>query len=805
MLVSVALPVPLYQQFDYLLPRNRCDNQSSEQQPSSEPTQQLQVKHPPQTLHQKSLPAIGSRVRVPFGRQTLIGIVVGYTDPSTININPNQLKSIKQVLDDEAIIDDELLQLAQWLANYYHYPLGEVFMVMLPAFIRQGKALDIFVHHWRVCDHANIDDLAKSAYKQREQFALIQLNGEQGASEDVLLLEGVERHYLKKLADKGLIESFQQRRDPAKAVSLAKLPLTLNEEQQIAVDAIAQAHKKSLDNQHGYQGFLLNGVTGSGKTEVYLQAMQPVLEAKQQVLILVPEIGLTPQTKARFSQRFVANILLLHSGLSDSARMQGWEDCQQGHAQIIIGTRSALLYPFANLGLIIVDEAHDSSYKQQDSLRYHASDVALYRGFQLGIPVVLGTATPTLEQLKLVTDAKLTQLMLSRRAGYAKPPILQLLDARHPDGEHTRTIHSQQTDGKWQDTGLTTEVIKAIGQTLEAGEQVLVFLNRRGYAPVLLCHACGWQADCPHCDAHLTVHKPSQADQSSFTISSYLTHYLQCHHCGWRIKIPHQCPECHSSNLDTLGMGTSQLTNGLHAIFANPQKSKKNYPIIQIDRDTTRNKGSWENIYRQINTGKPAILVGTQMIAKGHHFPKVTLVVMPNADQGFLSSDFRSPEHTAQLIMQVAGRAGRSEKAGRVLIQTLQPDNPLLLSLVAEGYQPFASQLMHERYVMGLPPFVYACLIRCEGKTSEKTHIMLNEVSGLLNQYNQQYQQQVAISAVVDAPLAKKNGRYHSQLLLLARKRSQLHNLLDSCWLYITKLPSAKGMRLSLDIDPIGW
>ncbi|WP_230657257.1 replication restart helicase PriA [Psychrobacter sp. I-STPA10] len=809
MLISVALPVPLYRVFDYLAPSNAV------------------------------LPSIGSRVQVSFGRQTLIGIVVAYVNANDCPIDPAKLKPIKQVLDDEPLVDKPMLNLARWLARYYHYPLGDVLAVMLPTLIRQGKPLDLLIRHWRILPHVTEDDFHSNAKKQKQQFAMLKLHGKHGASEDTLLMEGMQRPFLKRLEDNGLIEHYFEHKPAPPPISLAKLPLDLNDEQETAVQQIYHACE-----QNQYQGFLLNGVTGSGKTEVYLQAMQPVLEAGKQVLVLVPEIGLTPQTKARFANRFAASILLLHSGLNNSQRMQGWQDCRQGHAQIIIGTRSTLLYPFANLGLIIVDEAHDLSYKQQDTLRYHAADVALYRGYQLGIVVILGTATPSLEQFKLVDDGKLTELRLSKRAGHAIAASLQLVDARLASTQHsslpspsdstntsnshnsqnnsqnnsqtktgqqlsmnlpdtTKSIHGKNKNSasnanavgiskQSQDTGLTDGVITAIRRTLEAGNQVLVFLNRRGYAPILLCSACGWQADCPRCEAHLTVHH-SQLEQQKPS-------YLKCHHCDWQTNIAKVCPDCSSPNLDPVGIGTTRLSESLHAIFSNPQTSKTIYPIIQIDRDTTRRKDSWENIYQRINQGKPAILVGTQMVAKGHHFPNVTLVVLPNADRGFLSADFRSPEHTAQLIIQVAGRAGRGDKAGKVLIQTLQPDNPLLLKLVKDGYIEFSLALLEERRLMGLPPYTHAALIRCEGKSIERTTQLLTDAIAILPKPNQ-----LAILGPIDAPMRKKNSRYQSQLLLLSQSRPHLHQILQQWWTHVLQLPAAKYLKLTLDIDPVGW
>ena len=763
MLLQVALPVPLYRLFDYSLPNNSALNTSA-------------------------LPAIGSRVEVPFARQTLIGIVVAHIDKVNSDIPSNKLKPIIRSVDNEPILNTQMLALAQWLARYYHYPLGDTLSVMLPSLMRQGKPLDLLITHWRILPNVSEANFRANAVKQKQQFDMLKLHCKRGASEEVLLLEGMQRPFLKTLEEKGLIEHYIKPKSAPKAVSLAKMPLNLNNEQRLAVDAIITAHQADK-----YTGFLLNGITGSGKTEVYLQAMQAVLEAGKQVLILVPEIGLTPQTRARFASRFAAQIVLLHSGMSNTYRMQGWQDCRTGHAQIIIGTRSAVLYPFANLGLIVVDEAHDVSYKQQDSLRYHAADVALYRGFQYNIPVVLGTATPTLEHLKLVDEGKLTEFQLTTRAGSAKTATMQLIDAR------LQSTHQQaQDDGARFDTGLTDVLIGAIKQTLEAGDQVLIFLNRRGYAPVLLCTACGWQADCPRCDAHLTVHYSNQ--NSTSQNSTYNSNYLKCHHCDWQAYIPTSCPDCASHNLDARGMGTTRLSENLHAIFANPQTSKQLYPIIQIDRDTTRRKDSWEKIYARINQGKPAILVGTQMVAKGHHFPNVTLVCLPNADRGFLSADFRSPEHTAQLMIQVAGRAGRGDKAGRVLIQTLQPENELLLKLVKDGYLSFARQLLAERKMMGLPPFSHAALIRCEGKTLVATTQALKDAIANLPTGHK-----LAVLGPIDAPMSKKNSRYHAQLLLLAKDRNQLHHVLNNWWQTVLAMPSAKYLRLTLDIDPVGW
>lgn len=778
MLIRVALPVPLYREFDYLPNSNNTNSANTLTDNAS---------------NVAALPPIGGRVQVSFGRQTLIGIVVDHIDSNQSDVPLNKLKAIKQVIDTDPILDLKMLSLARWLASYYHYPLGDVLSVMLPSLIRQGKPLDMLVTHWRILPNVSEDDFHSNAHKQKQQFAMLKLHGEHGASEDTLLLEGMERPFLKRLEENGLIEHFLEEQAAPRPVTLAKMPLTLNKQQQQAVDKIVATAKQAK-----YGGFLLNGVTGSGKTEVYLQAMQAILEAGKQVLVLVPEIGLTPQTRARFAARFAANILLLHSGLNVTQRLHGWEDCRQGRAQIIIGTRSSILHPFADLGLIVVDESHDQSYKQQDTLRYHAADVALYRGYQLGIPVVLGTATPSLEHLKLVQDGKLTELLLTQRAGNAKEATMQLVDARDTPTKYSDSPAAPTQQASLlpnlkgsQNTGLTDDTIVAIRETLEAGEQVLVFLNRRGYAPILLCEACGWQADCVRCEAHMTVHHSQ--------LNTQQPSYLKCHHCDWQASIPLACPDCASVNLNAVGMGTTRLTESLHALFSNPQTSKKTYPIIQIDRDTTRKKDSWEDIYRRINSGNPAILVGTQMVAKGHHFPNVTLVCLPNADRGFLSPDFRSPEHTAQLIVQVAGRSGRGSKPGKVLIQTVQPENPLLRKLVRDGYQPFALELLKERKMLGLPPYTYGALIRCEAKTLQQATQVLKDAIAIMPPH------ELAILGPIDAPMKMKNSRYHSQLLLLSKQRPQLHQLLNFWWPQVLQLPSAKYLKLTLDVDPIGW
>ncbi|MDO4896173.1 MAG: primosomal protein N' [Moraxella sp.] len=750
-LIQVALPTPLYRCFDYLCPDD--------------------------------VPSVGCRVAVPFGRQTLIGMVIAHS--TTSDVPSHKLKAILSVIDETPIIDDAFLDFAKWLSGYYHYPLGETLAVMLPTLINQGKAPPQSHHLTAIAlDDKTIKDRLKTAKKQREALAVITDNP--AITDDSLATLGVSPSTINGLLAKGLI-----RQEPAIIATTPTVkgkPLDLTDEQSHALSAITDAINTD------FKGFLLNGITGSGKTEVYLHAIAHALTQGKQVLVLVPEIGLTPQTLARFKERFCANIIIVHSGLNDKERLSGWQACRTGFAHIVIATRSGLFYPFKNLGLIIIDEAHDSSFKQQDHLRYHAPDVALYLGFCQKIPVVLGTATPSLEQYKLIHDGKLHEYKLTKRAKNAKPASFYLIDKRLGTMGHT-DVHGASSQGE-----LAFETVLAIRQTLERGEQVMVFLNRRGFSPILLCSSCGHQTDCVRCSSHLTLHK-SNLKQANHPNASYLYDHLKCHHCGYQVKTPTHCPACRSPNLVSLGQGTSGLFEQLHALFANPQKSPIIYPIHQIDRDTLVGKGAWESLYADINTARPMILIGTQMIAKGHHFENVTLVVVADADMGFLSPNFRSPEHTAQTIMQVAGRAGRAGKAGRVLIQTYNPQNPTLQTLIKDGYERFAHELLKERQELGLPPYSHAVLIKADARSHDMSKNAIIHAKAHLDSFGHDF----AVLAPIDAPLLKKNNRYHVQMLILAKHRPTLHQVLDVFWEQALALPTSKGVHLTIDIDPVGW
>lgn len=744
-LLQVALPVPLYSVFDY-----DC---------------------------QTTVP-IGGRVRVPFGNRQLVGVVISHLTVS--DIDPTLIKVVIDVIDDTPIFDEKLLNFAHWLSTYYQYPLGETFAVMLPSLLKQGEPAFMPARLWQTCtDEHTAQSALKTAKVQLHAFTT--LHATDGMTDDELKTVGISPRTLQALLDKGFIHASTTDQSPPPFPTLNSPHLPLTDEQRTAKTTIDHAITTG-----SYQGILLHGITGSGKTEVYLQAMHTALDMGKQVLLLVPEIGLTPQSRERFAKRFHANIIVLHSGLNDRERLDGWRACQTGHAQIIIATRSALFYPFANLGLIIIDEAHDSSYKQQDHLRYHACDVALVLAHRTGIPVVLGTATPSLEQLKLVADNKLTHHRLTHRASGQVAPFY-LIDTRLGTAWHTNQA------GETVDSRLAPLTVNAIRQTLAKGEQVLLFLNRRGFAPILLCQSCGYQADCVRCSSHLTVHRPKTRPP-----------YLKCHHCNYQTTPPSVCPSCHSPNLITLGQGTSALYEHLHALFANPQTSQITYPILQIDRDTVQTKGAWEALYAQIRTGEPMILVGTQMLAKGHHFDNVTLVVVVDADAGFLSPDFRSPEHTAQTIIQVAGRAGRADKAGQVFIQTYTPDHPLLTTLVKHGYDTLAEQLLQERRGLGLPPYSHAVLIRASSHRADVAKGAIAQAKTLLS--NPPFAPHpFAVLAPIEAPLFKKNNRYHYQMLILAKERKSLHAILPHFWEQVLALPNLQGAKMLIEVDPMGW
>ncbi len=723
--IRVAVPVYLYDCFDYSL-----------------------------TAEQYHQAEVGARVAVSFGRQNVVGVIVEkLTDEKPLDLG-FKLKAITELLDDNAILDAKVLSLLTWSAQYYQFPIGEVMHAALPSFLRQGKPYNLLARMWKLIDdHA--EDKLKRSEKQQDAYKILKLHPT-GTSENILNLAGIETATLKALEKKQITQCILEAQDfKPQAMTLAQMPLTPNDEQKRAIQNILKA-------RHSYHAFLLDGLTGSGKTEVYLQVMQEVLKQGKQVLVLVPEIGLTPQTVSRFQSRFHCHIALLHSGLNDSKRLQAWQSAQTGKASIVIGTRSAIYTPLPHLGLIVLDEEHDLSFKQQEGFRYHARDVALYRAHLENCPIILGSATPSIDSYALVEQGKMTRLELDQRAGVAVMPKMHVIDLK---------VAQKQN-------GISQQLIHEVQKRLDKKEQVLIFLNRRGYAPVLICESCGWQAKCPHCDANFTVHRqPYQ--------------HLHCHHCGTIHRMPEHCPQCQHTELKPIGLGTAKVEESLQALFPN-------FDVIRVDRDSTSRVGSWQKIYNKIQKSEPIILLGTQMLAKGHHFPYVTLVAILDIDSGLLSVDFRATERTAQLIIQVAGRAGRGEKKGEVYLQTLRPDHPLLNTLLESGYRSFAKQTLKERKAAWMPPYRYAALLRCESKDQELNQSFLQEHAQALRQASEN---SIDIWGPIPAPMERKAGRYQAHMVLLSKDRARMHFYIRQWWQNVWH-NKPHGMKLSLDIDP---
>ena len=725
----VALDTPLRQLFDYL---------------------------PPVPTHGAFPAAIGARVRVPFGRRRLVGVVVAAAEGSQLPLT--RLKPILGVLDPVPALDEALRGLLEWAAQYYHHPLGQVFASALPKALRLGAAAVPCEVRWLATEAGVRAAAASEPRRAPRQRALLELLSQQGGVTADWLDEraGAWREAARALGARGWIASREVQRTPEPATARLRVAgPPLLPEQSAAVASI----EASLGT---FGAFVLHGVTGSGKTEVYLRLIERVLLGGRRALVLVPEIGLTPQLLTRFRERFEAPMAVLHSALTDHERLAAWRSAFSGHARIVLGTRSAVFAPVPELGIIVVDEEHDPSFKQHEGgFRYSARDLAVVRARHGGVPVVLGSATPALETLHNVTAGRYTLLRLERRAGQAQPPRLVLVDLR------SSAVQS----------GMSTAAVLAIERHLAEDGQVLVFLNRRGYAPTLLCTACGWIAPCRECDARLTVHLAAGR--------------LRCHHCGADIPLPPRCPQC-GFTVKSVGQGTERIEQALGALFPG-------VAVARLDRDVVRRRGDLEGVMRRVSSGEARILVGTQMVTKGHDFPNVTLVVVLNADQGLFSTDFRAPERLAQTIVQVAGRAGRAQKPGEVLIQTEFPDHPLLRSLLAAGYDGFARAALEERAQAAWPPFSRLAALRDSARTADAALAFLAAARALVPGVPAG----VRLLGPVPAAMAKRAGRYHAQLLVESRERAQLHGFLDGWLPRVEQLRSARAVRWSLDVDPL--
>ncbi|KPK11462.1 MAG: hypothetical protein AMJ68_05805 [Acidithiobacillales bacterium SG8_45] len=726
-IVQVAVPAPIRKTFDYLFPV---------------------------TTGSSAVP--GARVRIPFGRRELVGVVVGQSDAS--EIDQKRLKTVVELIDQEAVLPENLMRLLQWVASYYHHPIGEVMQAALPVLLRRGHAATaVGEEKWALTAAGKEQDpsgLTRAPLQRRIIETLRAADAALGSHELVEVSKGW-RTAIRQLEEKGWVAS---RHEDCLSTPLTRL---LSAPEMTAAQAAAVTTvSKNLEN---FAAYLLYGITGSGKTEVYFQLVQQVLGAGKQALVLVPEIGLTPQLVDRFRQRFAVPIAVLHSGLSDSERLCAWVSARDGRAGIVLGTRSAVFSPFADLGLIVVDEEHDGSFKQQDGLRYHARDVAVMRASREDVPVILGSATPALETLRLAKEGKYSLLELPERAQSASLPDVKLLDMQHLKNND----------------GLSHPLVQAIRERIDRNEQSLLFLNRRGFSPVMMCYDCGWIAPCQRCDARMTLHKRSSR--------------LRCHHCGAERPLPQVCPDCESENIHPIGEGTERVEQALEHLFPDAR-------IMRIDRDTTRRKGELEEKLESVRQGEVDILVGTQMLAKGHDFPNITLVGILNADQGIYGADFRSPETMLQRIIQVSGRAGRADLHGEVLIQTWHPGHPVFKALKTHDYSSFAEQELQQRKAANYPPYCHFVLMRAEATAAGEALHFLQRAQAI---GRAMAPETVELLSAVPSPMERRAGRYRAQLLVQSNERKALHGFLDQWLGAIEQEKQSKRVRWSLDVDPM--
>ncbi|MDD5385255.1 MAG: primosomal protein N' [Gallionella sp.] len=709
--------------------------------------------------------AVGQRVIVPFGRRQMTGVVMECA--AATEMAPERIKPVKQVLHDSAPLSAELLDLLRFCSDYYRYPIGQTVLSALPTRLRSDKPIiSRVILSYRLSASGAALDLELFPKRKVVQRRILAKLAEQPCNlAQLKSLSATAGAQLKALMAEGWVESV------ALATSLTPSPSTacgggaqkhtfdnahtLTGEQQFAVDAVTAAQ--------GYACFLLHGITGSGKTEVYVHLMHHVLQRGGQVLLLVPEINLTPQLENYFRSRFPdVNLISLHSGLSDGERLHNWQQAQAGDAQIVLGTRLSVFAEMPGLALIIVDEEHDNSFKQQDGLRYSARDVAIFRASQRGVAIVLGSATPSLESYHNAQSGRYRMLKLTGRA---------LAEARLPA---VRCININQTV---MHHGISENLLREIGQRIARREQSLLFINRRGYAPVLMCTGCGWLSSCRHCAGKMVLHLNDKR--------------LRCHHCGYQLHVPHACPSCGNADLHPVGSGTQRVESVLQERFPDAR-------ILRVDRDSTRNKRAWQTMREQIHANEVDILVGTQMLAKGHDFPALTLVGVLNPDSALYSSDFRAAEKLFAQLVQVAGRAGRADKPGEVIIQTAFPDHPLFRALQAHDFEGWASVQLAERQLAGFPPFVYQAMLRAEGKQETGVYAFLNQARAAAVELRLA----VEILGVVPAALPRRANHIRAQLLVQGAKRKDLQHFLRAWQPLLDALPAQK-LRWSLDVDPL--
>jgi len=712
---------------------------------------------------------IGRLAVIPFGKRRTVGVIVDVVGTSAVP--SNKLRAIERIVSSAPKLSATDMALYRFCSEYYHHPLGSVILNTLPTQFRSARPFRLPVNNqWQL-------SLAGKALTQKDvprravaQQRIIERLREGPIAESALAAELPRAHAaLKALMQRGWIERVALA--PNVQCSPAPPPYALNAAQQFAVTQVAQG-------LGGYQPFLLSGITGSGKTEVYLSLIEQALARGLQTLVLVPEINLTPQLEMVFRARFPAvRLVSLHSSLAHMPRLLGWLDAQAGNAQIVLGTRLALFTPLPKLGLIVVDEEHDASFKQQEGLRYSARDVAVYRAKLANCPVVLGSATPSLESWFNATSAAPTSKSRDGRAGaQARYTLLQLGQRAVPNAV-LPTIRLIDTSKEACNEGVTQSLIGALKARLDRGEQSLLFINRRGFSPALMCRQCAWMPPCPHCSARLILHKREAR--------------LRCHHCGHLTRIPAHCVSCGSADLAPAGQGTQRIESRIREAFPGAR-------LARVDRDSTRARGSAELIFNAARSGNLDILVGTQMLAKGHDFPNLTLVGILNADAAMFSADFRAPERLFAQLLQVAGRAGRAGLPGEVLLQTDFPGHPIYAAAQKQDYAQFAQLQLAQRRQSGMPPFSYLALLRAESKSPGSALRFAKQALEI----GRTLEGGVTLFDAVPAPLERKAGWERAQVLVQSASRGELQHFVTA-WKPLLDSHAGRTVRWLIDVDPL--
>ncbi len=705
--------------------------------------------------------AVGQRVLVPFGRRRVIGIVMARVESS--EFSGPRLKSIEQAFVDESPLPVAAIKLLKFCASYYHHPIGQTLLSVLPSRLRVGESVSLptrTVYRMTASGQAAAETVpARASVKKKLLSALQQTDGLDAAA--LTNVAAGWRPLVRQLLKDGWIETLEVEAGTIAALPIAPVPAPcLNAEQKSCVDQI-------MAGAAGFRVWLLYGITGSGKTEVYMRLLDSLLlGADAQALVLVPEINLTPQLEARFHLRFPhLAIVMLHSQMNESERLHGWLRAQNGEARIIIGTRLSVFTPLAHPVIIIVDEEHDASYKQQDGMRYSARDVAIMRGKMGGVPVLLGSATPSLESWQNAEAGRYGLLRLGQRAvDSAALPHIHCIDTRRLSIED----------------GVSAPLLEAIKQRFQRGEQSLLFINRRGYSPVLLCSSCAWVAPCTRCSARLVVHLRQRR--------------LRCHHCGLEQHIPPQCPSCGNPDLHPTGHGTQRLEE----VMAERLPEAR---ILRVDRDSMRRKDAIRDMTAQVHANEVDILIGTQMLAKGHDFPNLTLVGVVDTDSALFSPDFRAAERLFAQLMQVAGRAGRAEKPGEVLIQTNFPDHLLFQALQKHDYAEYAASLLEERRLAHFPPYCHEALLRAEAVEYEPVRSFMARAQAAASGFSEQ----VTVYDPIRPSMERLKGMEREHLLIQANSRTSLQQFLQAWVPLLRGMPQANRVRWSVDVDPLDY